>query len=137
MFWNLDVIGKIPNWILCSLFCTILDLLFHIFSVFFVGISFEKMLFLVLDLSQRIWGHIWLTIQRPDLHAHPRYLWKVNFYVTIMCRNDELSWSITKRFRAFYLIWRILLKISVITILLTFIYLVALNLLVNNQLYSS
>ena len=27
-------------------------------------------------------------------------------YVTIMCRNDELSWLFTKRFRAFYLICR-------------------------------
>lgn len=26
--------------------------------------------------------------------------------VTIMCRNDELSWLFTKRFRAFYLICR-------------------------------
>ena len=51
---------------------------------------------------------------------------------------DELSWLFTKRFRAFYLICsQILLKISVIPILLTFIYLVALNLLVNNQLNSS
>ena len=44
-----------------------------------------------------------------------------------MCRNDELSWSFTITFKAFYLIWRILHKISVITILLICIYLVARN----------
>ena len=56
--------------------------------------------------------------------------------VIIMCRNDELrstmSWVV-------YLLKeksQILLKISVIPILLTFIYLLALNLLVNNQLNS-
>ena len=53
--------------------------------------------------------------------------------------NDELIWMVTKRFRAFYesplLILfaengQFLLTISVIPILLTFMYLVALNLLV-------
>ena len=53
--------------------------------------------------------------------------------------DDELSWLFTKRFRTFISFaenGQILLKISVIPILLTFIYLVALNLLVNNQLNS-
>ena len=63
-------------------------------------------------------------------------------FVTIMCCSDEsvefddeLSWLFTKRFRAFYLICRnsqILLKISIISILLTFMYLVELNLIVNS-----
>jgi hypothetical protein len=61
--------------------------------------------------------------------------------VTIMCRNDELSWLFTKRFRDFFIIFaensQILFKISVIPILLTLIHLVAHNLLVNNQLNSS
>ena len=63
------------------------------------------------------------------------------FFVTSIvpnfCRNDELSWLFANRFWDIYLICRksqILLKISVIPILLTFMYLVALNLLVNNQL---
>ena len=54
--------------------------------------------------------------------------------------DDELSWLFTKRFRAFYLIcWKkyLILNIFVIPIFLTFIYLVLLNLLVNNQLNSS
>ena len=66
-----------------------------------------------------------------------------------MCRNDELSWLFTKRFRVRYGYplstlfaknSQNLLRIAVITILLTFIYLiylVAQNLLVNNQLNSS
>ena len=60
-----------------------------------------------------------------------------------MCRNDELSWMMSwvgclvKDSEIF--IWfaensQILLKISVIPIFLTFIYLVAVNLWVNNQL---
>ena len=66
--------------------------------------------------------------------------------VTIMCRNDELSYTMSwvgcllKKSELFILFAensQILLKISVIPILLTFIYLVALNLLVNNQLNSS
>ena len=66
--------------------------------------------------------------------------------VSIMCRNDELSsmmsWvgCLLKDSELFILFAensQILLKISVIPILLTFIYLVALNLLVNNQLNSS
>ena len=51
--------------------------------------------------------------------------------------DDELSWLFTKRFILFAENSQILLKISVIPIFLTFIYLVALNLLVNNQLNSS
>ena len=67
-------------------------------------------------------------------------------YVTIMCRNDELSAMMScigcllkdsELFVLFVENSQILLKISVIPILLTFIYLVALNLLVNNQLNSS
>ena len=49
------------------------------------------------------------------------------YCVSIMCRNDELSWLLTNRFRAYLYIGensQILLKISVIPILLTFIYLV-------------
>ena len=68
------------------------------------------------------------------------YLW-VN-YLPQWCVefDDELSWLFTKRFRVFTLFAeniQILLKISVIPILLTFMYLVALNLLVSNQLNSS
>ena len=68
------------------------------------------------------------------------------FNVTIMCRNDELSSTMSwvgcllkdsELFILFAENSQILLKISVIPILLTFIYLVALNLLVNNQLNSS
>ena len=59
--------------------------------------------------------------------------WRVAF-------EDELSWFFTKRFRVFFILFaensQILLKNSVIPILLTFIYLVALNLLVNKQLNS-
>ena len=63
-----------------------------------------------------------------------------------MCRNDELSLTMSwvgcllkdsELFILFAENSQILLKISVIPILLTFIYLVALNLLVNNQLNSS
>jgi ABC-type Na+ efflux pump permease subunit len=63
-----------------------------------------------------------------------------------MCRKDELksmmSWvgcllKDTELFVLFAENNQILLKISVIPILLTFIHLVALNLLVNNQLNSS
>ena len=69
-----------------------------------------------------------------------------NTIVTIMCRNDELSCTISwvgcllKKSKLFILFAensQILLKISVIPILLTFMYLVALNLSVNNQLNSS
>jgi hypothetical protein len=63
-----------------------------------------------------------------------------------MCHNDELSWMMSwvgcllKDAELFILYAensQILLKISVIPILLTFIYLVAFNLLVNNQINSS
>ena len=63
-----------------------------------------------------------------------------------MCRNDEListmSWvgcllEDSELFILFAENNQILLKISVIPILLTIIYLVALNLLVNNQLNST
>ena len=54
--------------------------------------------------------------------------------------DDELSWLFTKRFFELFILFaensQILLKISVIPILLTFMYLVALNLWVNNQLNS-
>ena len=52
------------------------------------------------------------------------------YYLTIMCRNDELSWTISW-VACFILIaenTQILLKIFVIPILLTFIYLVAFTL---------
>ena len=62
-------------------------------------------------------------------------------FIPIMCRNDELSWFFTKWFRVFFILFaensQIFLKNSVVSILLTFIYLVALNLFVNNQLNSS
>ena len=55
--------------------------------------------------------------------------------------DDELSWLFTRRFRVFSILFaensQNLLKISVIPILLTLIYLEALNLIVNNQLNSS
>ena len=58
-----------------------------------------------------------------------------------MCRNDELSsmmsWVAWELFILFAENSQIHLKIFAIPILLTFIYLVALNLLVNNQLNSS
>ena len=66
--------------------------------------------------------------------------------VTIMCRNDELSLTMSwvgcllkdsELFILFAENSQILLKISVITILLSFMYLVAPNLFVNNQLNSS
>ena len=66
-------------------------------------------------------------------------------FVTIMYRNDELSSTMSwvgwllKDLELFILFegnCQILLKISVIPIFLTFIYLVAQNLLVNNQLNS-
>ena len=61
--------------------------------------------------------------------------------VTIICRNDELSWMFTKIKDSELFILdaensQIRLKIYVIPILLTFIYLVVLYLLVNNQLNS-
>ena len=65
--------------------------------------------------------------------------------VTIMCRNDELSSTMSRvgclpkdseLFILFAEDCQILLKISVIPIILTFMYLVSLNLLLNNQLYS-
>ena len=71
---------------------------------------------------------------------------KLELNVTIMCRNDELSSKLSwvscllkdsKIFILFAENSQILLKISVIPIILTFMYLVALNLLVNNQLNSS
>ena len=80
------------------------------------------------------------------LHWVKSYSEKVHTYVTIMCHNDELSWAMSwvgcflidsALFILFAENSKILLKISVIPILLTFIYLVALNLLVNNQLNSS
>ena len=62
-------------------------------------------------------------------------------FLTIMCLNDKLSstmsWVGSDLFILFAEYSHILLKISVILILLTFIYLVALDLLVNNQLNSS
>ena len=66
--------------------------------------------------------------------------------VTIMCRNDELSSTMScvgcllkgsELFVLFAENRQILLKFSVIPILLTLMYLLALNLLVNNQLNSS
>ena len=70
--------------------------------------------------------------------------WDAN--VTIMCRNDELSsimsWvgCLLKDSELFILFEensQILPKISDISILLPFMYLVALNLLLNNQINSS
>ena len=67
-------------------------------------------------------------------------------FVTVMCHNDELSLTIkwvgcllpdSEIFILFAENSRILLKMLVIPIVLTFMYLVAPNLLVNNQLTSS
>ena len=69
----------------------------------------------------------------------------LEYYVTIMCRNDELSLTMSwvffllkdsELFILFAENSQILFKISVIPILLTFMYLVARNLLENNQLNS-
>ena len=66
--------------------------------------------------------------------------------VTIMCQNDELSstmsWvgcllKVSELFILFAEHSQILLKISIIPFLLTFMCLITLNLLVNNQLNSS
>ena len=75
------------------------------------------------------------------------YLGKISVSQSCMCRNDELSSTMSlvgcllkdsELFILFSENSQILLKISVIPILLTFIYLVALlSLLVNNQLNSS
>ena len=82
-------------------------------------------------------------VEKIDTLFYPKL---VESYVTIMCRNDELnstlSWvgCLLKDSELFILFAensQILPKISVIPILLTFMYLVALNLLVNNQLNSS
>jgi hypothetical protein len=71
---------------------------------------------------------------------------EIQAFVTIMWHNDELSLTMiwfgcllkdSELFISFAENSQILLKISVILILLTFIYLVALYLLVNNQLNSS
>ena len=65
---------------------------------------------------------------------------ELRMYVTIMCRNYKLSstisWVGSEIFILFAENSQILFKISVISIPLTFIYMVALNLLVNNQLKS-
>ena len=58
--------------------------------------------------------------------------WQVEFYDELSCLLKD-----SEPFILFAENSQILLKISVIPILLTFIYLVALNLLVNNQLNSS
>ena len=63
-------------------------------------------------------------------------------FVTIMCRNDEFFWqwvellTDAELFILFSENSQIILKSSVNPILLTFMYLVALTLLVNNQLNS-
>ena len=58
--------------------------------------------------------------------------------MTIICRNDELSLTMSWEFFILFVESnQNLLKISVIPILLTFIYLLAHNMLVNNQLNSS
>jgi len=88
-----------------------------------------------------------LKIERRKIlftHCPPLAFNKIS--VTIMCHNDELSWTMSwfgcllpdsELFILFAENNQILLKISVIPILLTFMYLVALNLLANNQLNSS
>ena len=75
----------------------------------------------------------------------PNKKWTVIcFLCQIMCDNYVLQWWVdliftidSECFILFAEKSQILLKISVIPILFTFIYLVALNLLVNNQLNSS
>ena len=70
------------------------------------------------------------------------WFFEVLISVTIMCRNDKLSSTMSwvncfLKDSEFFILFaensQMLLKISVIPILLTFIYLVAHNLLVNNQ----
>ena len=75
---------------------------------------------------------MWIKIQQQNI-------------VTVICRNDELSWTMSwvgcllidsVLFILFAENSQILLKISVTPILLIFIYLVALNLSINNLLNS-
>ena len=79
---------------------------------------------------------LWLWVRLTQLkHMCDNYVpqWWVVF-------NDELRWVFTKRFRTSFILFaengQILRTIYVIPILLAFIYLVAHNLLVNNQLNS-
>ena len=71
---------------------------------------------------------------------------KITLNESIICRNDDLSSTMSRvgcllKYSELFILFsensQILSKISVIPILLTFMYLVALNLLVNNQLNSS
>ena len=97
-------------------------------------------------------GFVFLTGYCMHLRVEQTRLWSFQFiiiiiiFVVIMCRNDEwslmMSWvdCLLKDSVLFILFAensQILLKISVIPILLTFMYLVALNLFANNQLNSS
>ena len=77
---------------------------------------------------------------------HSIFIRTVSSYVTIMCRKDELSLTMSwvgcllkdsELFTLFVENSQIILKISAIPILLTFMNLGALNLMVNNQLNSS
>ena len=111
-------------------------ILFHEFKVFWEGHKKLTLLnwYLVLWTSQNT-----STLQKsPPQENCDNYVlqWWVEF-------NNELGWLFTKEFKVFFILltensW-ILLKVSVIPIpiLLSFIHLVALNLLVNNQLNSS
>ena len=88
---------------------------------------------------------------KPNLVPHDELsdalTWAMNrmLFVTVICHNDELCLTVIsvgcslndlELFILFAENSQICLKISVIPILLTFIYLVAQNLLVNNQLNS-
>ena len=91
---------------------------------------------------------LFLKVDFPKIILRLVLFWYTDLqtYESIICHNDELSWRMSwvgcllKDSEIFVLFAensQILLKISVIPILLTFMYLVALNLLVNNQLNSS
>ena len=98
-----------------------------------------------LFLHETFEAYNYLQLCYYQVRLHNNILWLM-LILSIMWRNDELSsmmsWVVCllKDPELFILLAenrQILLKISVIHILLTFIYLVALNLLVNNQLNSS
>jgi hypothetical protein len=90
-------------------------------------------------IRETIWALFTIEKGWENILSNFRYSMCDNYVPQWVEFDDALSWLFTKRFRGFYLICRnsqILLKISFIPIPLTFIYLVALNLLVNNQLKS-
>ena len=88
------------------------------------------------------WGLSTIKKGWENILSNFRYSMRDNYVLQWWVESEDgLSQFFTKRFRDFFILFaensQILLKISVIHILLTFIKLVALNLLVNNQLNSS